>query len=202
VFHAFNTADKYRTPAMLLMDGLLGQMKEPLEMKPGVINKIEKPWAANGNSGSRPKNIINSLSLVAETLEQMNIARFKVYDQIKQNEILVENTVKDGDTMAIVAYGTPARIALNAIEQLAEKGVKAGLIRPITLWPFPYAVFQNLPASVKHILVAELSMGQMVEDVRLGVEGKYPVHFYGRAGGSIFEPEEITNKALEIIGGR
>jgi 2-oxoglutarate ferredoxin oxidoreductase subunit alpha len=203
VFRAFDVADKYRTPAMILMDGLLGQMKEPLEMTAIKPAKVEKPWAANGDlSSGRKRNIVSSINLVAEDLEAMNFARFKVYDEIRRNEITVENGVKDGDTVAIVAYGTPARIALNAIEELAQNGVKAGLIRPVTLWPYPYSVFENLPSSVKHILVVELSMGQMIEDVKLGVAGKYPVHFYGRVGGCIFEPKEITAKVLEIVKGR
>lgn len=200
VFHAFDIAEKYRTPAMILIEGMLGQMMEPLEMRTKPPIKVDKSWCTNGEADKRPRNTITSLSLYAEVLEQMNIDRFKVYDEIKKNEIMVENGVKDGDEVAIVAYGTPSRIALNAIEELAGDGIKAGLIRPITLWPYPYDVFKSLPASVKHILVAELSMGQMIEDVRLGVEGKYPVHFYGRSGGSIFEPVEIANKVREILG--
>lgn len=201
VFHAFDVADKYRTPVMIMMDGLLGQMKEPLETNPKKPNFVEKPWATNANLNGRKRNIITSLSLSAEPLEEMNRARFKRYDQIIKNEVMVDNGVKDGDTVAIVAYGTPSRIVLNAIEELAAQGVKAGLIRPKTLWPYPYDVFQNLPGSVKHVLVAELSMGQMIDDVKIGVAGKYPVHFYGRTGGSIFEPKEITAKVLEIVKG-
>ena len=200
VFHSFNVAEKYRTPVMILMDGMLGQMMEPVEMKKVPPVEVDKSWCVNGEAGKRPRNFITSLSLHAEVLEQMNIDRFKVYDEITKNELMVDVDVKDGDEVVIVAYGTPSRIAKNAIEELAGQGIKAGFVRPITLWPYPYDVFQNLPASVKHILVAELSMGQMVEDVRLGVNGKYPVHFYGRTGGSIFEPEEITNKVKEILG--
>jgi len=201
VFHAFDVAEKYRTPAMLLLDGLLGQMMEPLEMVKKAPIKVDKSWCTDGNTDKRPKNIITSLSLFAEVLEKMNRDRFKTYDQIVQNETMVDNRVKDGDKVAIVAYGSPSRITLNAIEALAEEGIKAGLIRPISLWPFPYDIFQNLPASVEHILVAELSMGQMIQDVKLGVNGKYPVHFYGRCGGSIFEPSEIAAKVQEIVKG-
>ena len=201
VFHAFDVADKYRTPTLILLEGLLGQMMEPLEMTKRPPVTVDKSWCTDGNADKRPRNVVTSLSLYAEVLEQMNIDRFKVYEEITKNELMVENSVKDGDTVAIVAYGTPSRIALNAIEELAAEGINAGLIRPITLWPYPYEVFQNLPSSVEHILVAELSMGQMVEDVRLGVEGKYPVHFYGRTGGSIFEPSEIAAKVREIVKG-
>ncbi|MCL2608552.1 MAG: 3-methyl-2-oxobutanoate dehydrogenase subunit VorB [Treponema sp.] len=201
VFRAFNVADTYRIPTMVLMDGLLGQMKEPMELTPREIAKIDKSWATNGNSGRRPRNTITSLNLNAEKLEQQNIRRGKTFAEIIKKEVMVENTVKDGDTVAIVAYGTPARIAMNSIRELKEKGVNAGLIRPITLWPYPYDTFQNLPASVKHIVVAELSQGQMLDDVKIGVAGKYPVHFYGRTGGMIFEPSEITAKVLEAVKG-
>ncbi|MCL2557371.1 MAG: 3-methyl-2-oxobutanoate dehydrogenase subunit beta, partial [Treponema sp.] len=165
------------------------------------VAPVEKPWAANGDSGSRPCNAVSSINLLAEGLEKMIVDRFRVYDKIIENEVMVESSVKEGDEIAIVAYGSPARIALNAIEELGRQGVKAGLIRPISLWPFPYGVFKNLPGSVKNVLVIELSMGQMLEDVRLGLEGRKPVHFYGRAGGSIFEPAEIVAKALEVARG-
>jgi len=201
VFTAFDTAEKYRTPVTLLMDGMLGQMMEPVEIKPGTKQNFDMSWAADGNSGKRPRNIINSLSLYGETLEKMNHERFALYDEIAKTGTMVENSVRDGDEIAIVAYGSPSRICINAIEDLKAEGINVGLIRPITLWPFPYDVFQNLPASVKHILVCELSMGQMVEDVRLGVKEKYPVHFYGRTGGVVFEPDEISNKVREIIKG-
>ena len=197
---AFDVAGKYRTPVMVLADGMLGQMMEPVNV---IVEGKDKcapaDWGANGNSDKRPRNTVTSLNLKGEGLEAMNIRRFKTYDEIKQNETMVDNRVQDGDEIAIVAYGTPARIALNAIEILKEKGIKAGLVRPITLWPYPYDTFQNLPASVKHVVVAELSMGQMVEDVKLGVAGKLPVHFYGRCGGMIFEPEEIANFIVKEV---
>ncbi|MCL2404817.1 MAG: 3-methyl-2-oxobutanoate dehydrogenase subunit VorB [Defluviitaleaceae bacterium] len=200
VFESFDIADKYRTPVQILLDGMLGQMMEPVEMKVHPRLNIDKPWATNGNADKRPRNTITSLSLFGEVLEAMNLQRFKVYEEIEKNETAVENTVKEGDTVAIVAYGAPSRIVRNAIDELRAEGINAALIRPITLWPYPYDTFQDLPKSVKHILVAELSMGQMVEDVRLGVNGKYPVHFYGRTGGVVFEPGEIANKVREIMG--
>ena len=201
VFHAFDVTDKYRTPVMILAEGILGQMMEPLEMRTTSPFIADKSWCADGNANRPERNKISSINLDPVALDQMNRDRFALYDQIKKNEVMVENGVKDGDTVAIVAYGTPSRIALNAIEELAADGIKAGLIRPITLWPFPCDVFQNLPPSVKHILVVELSMGQMIEDVRLSVAGKYPVHFYGRCGGLIFEPSEIAGNVREIIKG-
>jgi 2-oxoglutarate ferredoxin oxidoreductase subunit alpha len=198
---AFNVADKYRTPTIVVVDGMLGQMMEPVEIVELPREEVDKSWAADGNIKNRKPITITSLSLEADELEQMNIERFKRYDEIVRNEVMVENTLKEGDEVAIVAYGTPARIVLNAIEELAEDGIKAGLIRPITLWPFPEKEFSNLPKSVKHVLVAELSMGQMIQDVRLALEGRKPVHFYGRCGGAIFEPSEISNKVREILKG-
>lgn len=199
VFTAFDVADQYRTPVTVLIDGMLGQMMEPVEIKPTPKVNHDKSWATDGNADKRPRNIVNSLSLLGDKLEAMNHERFKIYDQITKTETRVENTVRDGDEIAIVAYGTPSRICMSAIEELRASGINAGLIRPITLWPYPYDVFQNLPASVKHVLVCELSMGQMIEDVKLGVMGKYPVHFYGRTGGVVFEVEEIVNKVREVL---
>ena len=197
---AFNIAEKYRTPVLLIADGMLGQMMEPVDIKEAVFEDADKSWAID-SSRERERNIVTSLSLNGEILEQMNLERFKKYQEIVENEVMVENLVEEGDEVAIVAYGTPSRIALNAIEELKADGIKAGLIRPITLWPFPDDAFSNLPKSVKHILVAELSMGQMIEDVRLAVNGRYPVHFYGRCGGMIFEPVEIADKVREIMKG-
>jgi len=201
VFLGFEIGEKYRTPVTILIDGMLGQMMEPVEIKPKSTMEADFSWIANGESDKRPRNMITSLSLWGEVLEGMNHERFAIYDEIARDHTLVENTVKDGDEIAIVAYGAPSRVCINAIDELSQEGIKAGLIRPITVWPFPYDIFHNLPKSVKHILVCELSMGQMVEDVRLGVREKYPVHFYGRTGGVVFEPHEISGKCREILKG-
>jgi len=200
VFKSFDVADKYRTPVTILIDGMLGQMMEPVVTTRHPRLDVKKDWAVNGNADKRARNTLTSLSLFGEVLEEMNIERFKVYEDIKKNEVMVENTTKEGDTVAIVAYGAPSRIVVNAIDELKEDGISAGLIRPISLWPYPDDVFKNLPKSVKHVLVTELSMGQMVEDVRLAINGKLPVHFYGRTGGVVFEPVEIANKVREIVG--
>ncbi|MCL2702440.1 MAG: 3-methyl-2-oxobutanoate dehydrogenase subunit VorB [Defluviitaleaceae bacterium] len=199
---AFNVAEQYRTPVMVVMDGLLGQMMEPAEIKPipRFKNDTDK-YATNGESGRRGRNIVNSLNLQAAALEQSNLRLAEVYKEIIKNEVMYESTVEDGDELVIAAYGTPSRIAQNAVAELRARGIKTGLIRPVTLWPFPDLAFQSLPSSVKNVLVCELSMGQMVQDVRLALNGKLPVHFYGRTGGVIFEPEEIVEKALEIAGG-
>ena len=197
--HAFHVADTYRTPVMLLADGILGQMMEPAQIKDMPTSEIEKPWAADGNSKHRPRNVITSIELSGESLEAMNLARFKRYEEILEKEVLFESTVQEGDQFVLVAYGLSARIALDAINALNAQGIPTGLIRPISLWPFPKKAFENLPKSVKHILVAELSMGQMVEDVRLCVENRHPVHFYGRTGGVVFEPQELVEKAKAIL---
>ena len=199
---AFNVADKYRTPVMVVIDGLLGQMMEPVEIKDIPIEHVEKPWATDGNIKERGKrNIISSLCLAVDTLEDMNIKRFKVYDEIIENETMVQNLVEEGDEVVVVAYGVAGRIAYNAMEDLKSEGIKTGLVRLITLWPFPEKALQNLPQSVKHILVCELSMGQMIQDVKLAVGDKYPIHFYGRSGGMIFEPCEIADKIRKIVKG-
>lgn len=197
----FNVADKYRTPVIIVLDGTLGQMMEPAEVKDIPRHKVDiSEYATNGESGKRGKrNTVNSLNLDAYALERSNQLLGSVYDKIRQDEVMYESTVKDGDEIALAAYGVPARIALQAIDELGAKGIKAGLVRPITLWPFPDKAFE-LPSSVKAVLVCELSMGQMLYDVRLAVNGRLPVHFYGRTGGVIFEPVELVEKAREILG--
>jgi 2-oxoglutarate ferredoxin oxidoreductase subunit alpha len=198
-FDAFDTADKYRTPVLMLIDGMLGQMMEPVAIRPRPPVQTDKSWCTTGETAHRAPRVINSLSLLGEVLEEENRARFEKYALMERELVQVQSTVAMGDEIAIVAYGVPARIAQNAIEELKAEGINAGLIRPITLWPFPYEIFQNLPPSVKYVLVAELSMGQMIEDVKLGVSGKYPVHFYGRCGGVVFEPAEIAAEVRKIL---
>ncbi len=198
---AFNTAEKYRTPVMVLVDGTLAQMMEPVEIKEIERFKPELGWVANGETDKRAANVVNSLYLVGAELEKHNLRLDETYKQIKENEVRYESTVEEGTEIVFVAYGTPSRIALNAIDDLKEQGVKAAMIRPITLWPFPDKAFVNLPSSVKAVLVTELSMGQMVQDVRLAVKEKVPVHHYGRVGGMIFETEELVDCAKKILKG-
>jgi len=198
---AFNVADKYRTPVIVLMDGMLGQMMEPVVLKDIPAEKADKSWVTDGKAYERPKNIVNSLSLLGPILEEMNIERFKRYDVIKENEVMFDKKVEEGDEIVIVAYGTSSRVVVQAIDELRQEGINVGYIRPITLWPYPYAAFEDFPASVKCLMSVELSMGQMIDDVRLAVNGRYPVHFYGRCGGVIFEPSEIVNKVKELVKG-
>ena len=196
---AFHVADKYRTPVIVLIDGILGQMMEPVVFRDAPRAKMDISWVIDGELDTRPRRVITSLDLAPEPMEELNRVRFARYEQIKQAEVMVESQVTEGDEIAIAGYGIPARIAQNAIELLRKEGIRAALIRPITLWPFPETAFANLPQSVKHVLVAELSMGQMVQDVQAAVAGRVPVHFYGRCGGMIFEPMEIVEQVREIV---
>jgi 2-oxoglutarate ferredoxin oxidoreductase subunit alpha len=201
---AFDIADRYRVPVMLLGDGMMGQMMEPVEFggyKPRP--PVAKPWAINGRRGRGHNNIVNSLYLDPVELEQVNKRLFSVYAEIEKSET---RSVYDGDAapeVLLVAYGTTARIAGNAIAQAKEKGIKAALLRPVTLWPFPSkAIFDAAQKpSVKAVLTVEMSGGQMVDDVRIAVNGIKPVHFYGRTGGMVPMPEEILGQIVELAGG-
>lgn len=196
----FNVADKYRTPVMILIDGMTGQMMEPVVFsKEEKSEAIEKPWATTGTKEKREPNIINSLYLKPEELEEHCNKLFEKYEAIKNSECLWEEVNLDDAEIVLVTYGTTSRITKNVMSSLREEGLKVGMIRPITVWPFPYDAIRNLKDNVKNILVVEMSKGQMIEDVRLGNEGRKKVHFYGRTGGIIPTPEEITLKVREIL---
>ena len=199
---AFDLADLYRMPVMIIGDGMLGQMMEPVEFDLGQRRALpEKTWATTGTEMKREHNIINSLIMNPDDLEACVRERYKRYDSIKENEVMAEEYLMEDAEVMITAYGSTARIAKNAIAELRKKGIKAGLVRPITLWPFPEKFYQKYTNQVSAILSVEMSMGQMVEDVKLAVSGKVPVHFYGRTGGNIPYPDEIVNAVLEIAGG-
>lgn len=201
---AFDVADIYRTPCMVMGDGMLGQMMEPVEFKDRKGREIkEKHWAANGLRGRKEHNVINSLYLQAEALENHNLKLQEKYNKIKEKEVKYElfNCEEEVD-LIIVAYGTTSRICKNVIAMAKEKGIKLGLIRPITLWPFPEEAFEKtIDKTRKGYISVEMSCGQMVEDVRLSVEGRKPVHFYGRTGGMVPHPEDILNMVCKIVGG-
>ncbi len=200
--HAFNLADTYRMPVMIMGDGMLGQMMEPVSFEKIENKKIsDKEWATTGTGGKRKRNIINSLYITPDELEEVVLKRKERYNTIKQNETLVEEYLTDDADYIIAAYGTTARIAKNAIGQLRSEGYKVGLIRPITLWPFPTAVFEKAATHAKAFLSVEMSTGQMVEDVKLSVNGKADVHFYGRTGGMVPTPSAIVEKIKSIAGG-
>ena len=200
-YGAFDIADKYRTPVMILGDGMLGQMMEPVELPEPRTELPEKPWATTGHGNAREKNIANSLYLVAEELERTNFERFERYAEIKANEQMSEQVDCDDADIVIVAFGASSRIARSAVRAAREEGIKAGLFRPITLWPFPVDALKATVGKAKAYLSVEMNMGQMVDDVRLVVEGAAPVEFYGRTGGVIPTPAEVLDKIREINEG-
>lgn len=198
-FMAFNLADKYRTPVMILGDGLLGQMMEPIELdKKRQILKVEKPWAMTGCKGRAP-NITKSLMLGEGALEAHNKKLQAKFNTIKVAEVRAESfNTKDAD-LILVAYGSVARTAKAAMAKARKKGFKVGFIRPITLWPFPAKIMEEAALKSKKFLVVEMSAGQMVEDVMLAVNGKAEVDFFGRMGGGIPSEEEIMEKIEALI---
>lgn len=199
---AFDKADEYRIPAMIMGDGMLGQMMEPVEFfeKRDLSTLPEKPWATVGTCGKRKKNIINSLYLSPEELENLNIERYKKYERIAASEKMYEETNTEDAEVILVAYGTIARVALSAMKIARENGIKAGVIRPISLWPFPSEIFEERAKTAQQFLCVEMSMGQMVEDVRLAVNGAKPVAFYGRTGGMVPDQEAIVNEIFKLVG--
>ena len=198
----FDLADLYRNPAMIVADGLLGQMMEPVEFHDYEKRVLPpKDWAATGTKGERKPNIINSLYLSPDELEDHNKHLIEKYRKITENEVRVEEIGLEDAELVMVAFGTTSRICKSAMELLREKGHKVGMIRPITLWPFPYDSFKKINPECKAILDVELNQGQMIDDVRLGIEGRVPVHFYGRQGGMIPTTEEIVEAALRVLEG-
>ncbi len=205
MYDAFDLADKYRNTVMLLADGLIGQMMEPVtlpEFKTEEQVQANKPWAATGwqEGCGRPRAIINSLHIQDEDLEALHERLQASYRLIEQNEVRAEQYHTEDAEFIIVAYGTISRVCRSAIDELAKQGIKIGMIRPITLWPFPSQIIADAAAqaSVKKLLTVEISAGQMVEDVRLAVNGVKPVQFFGYPGSRIATVDEIVAKVLEM----
>lgn len=192
---AFDLADKYRMPAMILADGMLGQMMEPVEFdnekKP---LQIDKPWALTGHQNRRPHNIVNSLYLKPQDLEKLINERFEKYDKIKQTEQRCEEYLTDDADIVVVSYGASSRVSRSAINKARQNGIKVGLLRPITLWPFPDDSIQKVAKTAKKFLCVEMCKGQMIDDVRLALNGKCSVDFFGRTGGVIPTPKEVLLK--------
>ena len=187
----FDLADKYRMPVMLLADGTMGQMMEPVELPEETVSSVEKPWAVRGTENKRKHNIINSLYLNPEKLEETNFERYERYKLIEENECMYESYMMDDADFCVVAFGIAARVSKNAVTAARKAGIKVGLIRPITLWPFPKKVLAEAADKVKAFACVELSMGQMIEDVRLATECKRPVVLCNRTGGMIPTPEQV-----------
>jgi len=202
VMDAFDLADFYRNPVLMIGDALIGQMMEPVEIQEGrkpCKDLAPKDWATTGNRGRKP-NIINSLILDPEELERHNHKLKAKYDSMVRDEVRWTSYNTDGDyDVLIAAYGTPARVCLTAVNELREKGINVGLFRPITLWPFPYAARRAKAQKAKAVLTVELSCGQMVEDVHLAVHEDLPVHFYGRQGGILVTPDEVVEQVTAIL---
>ncbi len=200
---AFDMADKFRMPALILADGLLGQMMEPVVFEDKEIKMSDasgKPWATNGHGNKRPHNIVNSLYLQADELEQYNVERFKRYERVKEELPELESYLCDDAEIVVAAYGSVARLAKAAVEQARAEGIKAGLARPITLYPYPDKELKEACKTAKKVLVTEMSMGQMVDDVKLALECRLPVEFFGRTGGVVPKPSEILARIKEMKG--
>ncbi|MBR2080443.1 MAG: 3-methyl-2-oxobutanoate dehydrogenase subunit VorB [Oscillospiraceae bacterium] len=196
---AFDLADKYRVPAMLLADGTIGQMMEPVELAEAKeVTFEEKDWAVTGTKCKREHHIVNSLYLDPAALEQKNFERYERYAQIEKNEARCEEFMMEDAEYCVVAFGIAARVSKNAVVAARKEGIKVGLIRPITLWPFPTEVIAKAAEQVKGFVSVELSMGQMIEDVRLASGCKKPVLLCNRAGGMIMSPEEVLAKIDEL----
>ena len=201
-FKGFYLAEKYRMTTMILADGTMGQMMEPVVLNDVKMPVIEKPWATNGTKNHEGRNIINSLSLLPEELEVWNHRRYDRYAEVEKNEVMYEKFMTEDADIVIVAFGIAARVSKNAIVEARKMGIKAGLIRPITLWPFPKDALLKASKTAKAFISVELNMGQMIEDVKLAINCSKPVYFVGRTGGMIPSPEEVLAKIKEIGGAK
>ncbi len=201
-FDAFDLADRYRMTVMLLADGILGQMMEPVAFpEPITQEQGQKDWALTGTNGKRKKNIVNSLYLQPEELEQLNFKRFEKYAEVAEKEVRYDSFMLEDAQVVIVAYGASSRVAKNAIIAARAKGIKAGMLRPITLWPFPKQALKKAAEHAKAFISVEMSMGQMIDDVRLSIECSRPVLLCNRTGGMVPTPEEVLSKIEQAIGG-
>lgn len=202
VIKAFDLADTYRMPTMILADGMLGQMMEPVVInKPENNNLPPKTWATNGHGGKRPHNVINSLYLKPEQLNDIVKERFVRYETVKAKEALAESLLVEDAELVVTAFGATSRIVKSAVKSAREKGLKVGVIRPITLWPFPVYAYKEAAKTAKAFLSVEMNMGQMIDDIKLAIDCSRPVHFYGQTGGVIPTPAQVLEKIEKIMGG-
>ncbi|MGZ3846851.1 MAG: 3-methyl-2-oxobutanoate dehydrogenase subunit VorB [Flavisolibacter sp.] len=199
VFLGFDLADKYRNPVLILSDGAIGQMMEKVEFKPYTRPECDKSWATVGKPKTRKRNYITSLFMQPEQMEMHNQKLQQKFEEMAANEVRYEEMNTEDAEYLFVAYGLCARICQKAMDIAREKGIKAGLLRPITLFPYPYQRLHQLADQTKLMLSVELNSGQMIEDVRLGVNGKVPVEYYGRMGGMMPTPESIVDHLQTLI---
>ena len=189
----FNLADKYLMTAMILADGTIGQMMEPISFEDAEVEHYEKPWALTGTQCKRKHNVVNSLYLKPDELEKKNFERYERYAIVEENEPMWEEFMMEDAEICVVAFGIASRVAKNAVVAAREEGIKVGLIRPITLWPFPVKPLRAAADKCKAFVSVELNMGQMIEDVRLATECKRPVTLCNRAGGMIPSPDQVLD---------
>ncbi len=201
--HAFDVADKWRNPVMILGDSMLGQIMEPVTFpdREEKTDLPEKPWATSGNAG-RKSNVVTSIFLDPEQLDAHNWQIQAKYMEIEKTEKKAEVLYGDDSDWFFVAYGSVSRICRPAVNKLRKDGIKVGLVRPISLWPFPDYAFDQVVDRAKGFLCVEMSTGQMVEDVRLAVKGRKPVYFYGRTGGAVPHPRNVERRLREMIEGK
>ena len=200
VMDAFDLADKYRMPAMVMADGMLGQMMEPVEFKkPADKDSLpKKDWALTGAKG-RPKNVVRSLMLGGTGLMEHNEELRKLYETVEANEVRYEEMETEDAELILVAYGSASRACIGAVRHLRAEGKKVGLIRPRLIWPYPYEILNKRADNTKKFLVVEMNLGQMIDDVKIGVAGKADVSFFGKAGGWIPTVNEVVEKVNEIL---
>lgn len=197
----FELADTYRMTSMILADGTMGQMMEPVSLDFDIKEAPEKPWATTGTKMQREHNIVNSLYLSPEKLEETNFERYEKYKYIEENEAMYEEYMTEDADIVVAAFGIAARVSKNAVNEARSSGIKVGLIRPITLWPFPTLPFKKAAEHAKQFISVELSMGQMIEDVKLATDCKVPVTLCNRVGGMIPSPEQVLEAIMEADGG-
>ncbi len=205
IYECFDIAEEYRNPVVILADGMLGQMMEPVVLPPAKepvaeadIPKV-KPWALTGHKNKRERNAINSVWLKQELLEERIYEMWPKYEKAERELVEYDTKNLENAEVVFVSYGSTSRVCLEAIEILAKEGIQAGLIRPKTLWPFPTKAFKEIGPKTKKIISVELSMGQMIQDIRLAVEGKYPVELINRVGGMLLDPNEVAERTKKIM---
>ncbi|MDR1893486.1 MAG: 3-methyl-2-oxobutanoate dehydrogenase subunit VorB [Spirochaetales bacterium] len=201
---SFDLADEYRTPVMILGDGMIGQIMESVEFHEAPPRPLpsKEDWITVGTGEKRSPHIVNTLRIVPEVLEKFLNGYFNKLETIKQKECRWEEYGLEGAEIVLVAYGTTSRIVKSALASLAGEGIKAGLIRPITLWPYPQRAFDRIPPSAKALMSVEMSAGQMLDDVKIASAGRWPVHFFGRSGGMVPTPGEVAGAVKQLLGDR